>query len=968
MSDSNLLKKIDEVRFNPSAIQRVILENLETKLNGEVDIVDATNPFVFLLEASTVNASAAMSQSEALTRQQYPSLSQTEEELYLHMADADYVGRFANPSSTVFTILLGLDELYSRAVETGVGNVRKLVIPRHTEFTISDYKFTMQYPIEIRIMGHGGLQIVYDADLQSPLQSLETNIVDWMIVDISGTEFIKIDIPVSQFEIVTQYDQLNSSTGYNRDYNYNDQFYYCRVYVSQPNGSWREIHTTHTEQVYDPTRLTAVLKVQRGLLNVHVPQIYFTTGMAQREIRVDIYTTKGRLDLILGNYAINNFTVRWRDLDSIESSVYTAPLSSYSTMAVYSDRVVSGGTEAITFEALRDRVIRNALGSSNLPITGVQLETVLTNRGYDIVKDVDNITKRIYLATRSLPSQGAGALSSGAGASITTLQITLDQLRDREFVKNNGDRVTLLPDNLYEQVDGVLELVPRARQEALGLLGIESRANEVNSSGYMYSPFYYVLDVTGGGFSCRPYYLDDPKVDAKTFVAENDTVGLEVASGNYTLERVESGYKLTVVTRSGKDFKELDDSQVHVQLSFKPVGESDHAFINGVPIGKVDEERVYEFYLDTDYDIDDRHNLFLTNFKLYDTSDRLTASRLVEDFNILYAVSDYSSEGLESSDIDLELGKFLIMEDSLVGVAHERFRMRLGVSLEGLWSNSRSVVSSISYERYEADEPWYYETDVYQRDPVTGALDIQYDSTTGEIVYTLLHSAGDPVLDEHGNQLYRYRKGDVKTDVDGSPIAIEDRGVLRQIDLFLVDGVYRYATEDSSVVYRENIAKTIVGWVTEDIAEFNRSLLEQTKLYFYPKTTLGDINVYINEGLTSTIASEQSFHVKYYMNRTAFDSLELRAPLTQTAISVIAEVLRKPTISLTEMSSKISAIAGNDILGVEVTGLGGEARLTTVTVKDSSANCTIKKRLQPTPDGKLAVVDDVFVEFIRHVE
>ena len=111
---TNLLDNLESVKTNPSAIQRVVLDYLAEVVDGKVNIVDPTNPFVFLLEASSVNTAVSINQSIVNLRKQYPSLSQTEEDLYLHMSDKDYIGRFATPSGTNFTFIINLTDINNK--------------------------------------------------------------------------------------------------------------------------------------------------------------------------------------------------------------------------------------------------------------------------------------------------------------------------------------------------------------------------------------------------------------------------------------------------------------------------------------------------------------------------------------------------------------------------------------------------------------------------------------------------------------------------------------------------------------------------------------------------------------------------------------------------------------------------------------------------------------------------------------
>lgn len=965
MTDSKTwLANIDRIRYNPSAIQRLSLSSLEAAMGGNLDIVDPTNPFVFLMEASSINAAAAMIDNEANTRKQYPSMALTEDELYLHMSDIDYAGRFASPARTTFTILLGKEELYNRVVNTGVGNVRKLTIPRHTEFTIAGVKFTMQYPIDIRVMAHGGLQIVYDVDNLSPLQTLSTNIVDWTVVNIQGVEFIKLDIPVSQFEITPQYGQLNNATGFNKTFSYSNQFYYARVFAAQADGSWKEIRTTHTDQVFDPLVPTAVLKVTAGKLNVSIPQVYLTTQLVNTELRVDIYTTRGPLDMILGNYQMNNFTVRWVDLDGTASSKFVAPLSSYATMAIYSDSVVSGGANGLSFEKLRERVMLNAMGVPNLPITNVQLTSRLEDLGYQTVKDVDNITNRQFLATRVLPKPTDDSVVSGAGCTIQTLSASMVDLAAMDTVRDNGNRITILPKTLYQNINGLLQIVPTVAINALMANPLDVRARKINESRYLYSPFHYVLDMNDDRFDLRGYYLDAPSIEAKSFVEENDTVGIEVGTGSYKIERVDNGYKLTVVCRSSDAWKALSDEQALCQLSYIPTGEKDRAYLNGELVATLDGERMYQFDLETNYDIDAIDNIIVTNFSMYNDPERKHPTPLTTDFDIMYIAADIDLTGMATTTIDKEMGKELLPE-IVIGISRERLKVRLGDALHRLWTASRSVVSSLDYQRYAADVPALWEETVFQRDPVTGALDLTVDGE-GNVQYVILHNQGDPVLDENGDPVIKWHKGDPILDGSGEPLVISSRKMVRQCDLFLIDGVYWFATEAAAVAYRDSLPVTVVNWLRDDITTVSQFLLEQTNLFFYPKSTLGQVSVIVKEDQQSTVTAEQSFSVVYYLTGQAYRDTELRTSLSKMAIETINEVLQNQTVTTNEMVSKLTAKAGGDAIAVEISGLGGSNPQAAMTLEDNSARLSIKKVAVALADGTIGVADDVAVTFLQH--
>lgn len=964
---SNLKSQIEALRYNPAGIQRTILDMLDEANDGNYNVVDPSNPFVFLLEASTINASAAMSQSAALTRKQYPSMALTAEELYLHMSDKDYINRFASPSRGTFTIILGKDELYQRAVETSTPGVRQLTIPRNTEFHISDYVFSMQYPIDIRIMNHGGMQVVYNVSRTSPLQTLASNLVDWKIVNIEGVDYLWMDVPVYQFQINTQYAQLNTATGYSKTFTFTDQFYYCRVYASTTTGSWEEIKTTHTDQVFDPMEPTVSLTLLDDKLKVTVPHVYITTGLMERELRIDIHTTKGPLELILSNYEINSFTATWLDLDNEDKGLYSAPLGLFSSIAVFSEFAVTGGSNIMSFEDLRERVINNALGQYNLPITNIQLSSTLDTMGYALVNDVDNVTNRIFLASRTLPPPTDGTTVSGANTQVTKLQTSMEDLSIYETIMDNGQRTTICPSTLYRMSSGVLELVSDQERKNLLAQDVDEISDRVTADTFLYTPFHYVLDATEDTFEARAYYLDNPGVDTRQFVEENPSAGMSVATNNITLTRSGDGYLLRFSVRSGDLFKALSDDQIVVQLAFRPENENLLAYMNATQVGfTAGGERIFEFHMTTDYDVDNGDNLNLTSFIMFDSEQGTFASPLLGDFDLLYYVLDTRPNLYDETNMDTLINKDLLpsRDEVFMGLTHEHLTLRLGWSLDSMWSNARTVASSVDYKRYTADVPAVYEQNVYERDPVTGAI-VLTKNANGSVNYNLLHKKGDPVLDSKNKPVMKYKAGDVMV-VNGQPVTTGTRSLLRQVELVLLDGRYYFATDSRSVTYRKDVATQMVSWVTEDIEDISQRLLEQTRLFFYPQATMGDIEVMVGEGKMVTMESSQRLTVTYYLTRTGYRNGELRAALTDMTVENVALVLNKTTITTNDLTSRLTALAGDDVVGIDVEGLGGDDNYVAVTLTDDSIRCSIAKKLVNLADGTLAVEDDVNIIFIQH--
>jgi hypothetical protein len=618
----------------------------------------------------------------------------------------------------------------------------------------------------------------------------------------------------------------------------------------------------------------------------------------------------------------------------------------------------------MSFEELRLRVIKNAMGAQQLPITNVQIEQALDRAGYQVVKNVDNITNRIFLATRAMPTPQDPTLLTAAAASIETVSFRTQNAVMLDSVIDNGTQITLTPETVYKNVNGITSMVPSQEVADLLALAAENRAQAITAANYLYTPFHYVLDMSNNEFDCRPYYLDAPTIDTKLFVAENDTTLLQVATGTYQIKRVTTGYELYVTTRSGDAYKAIPNSQVHVQLAFVPVGEKQRAYVNGVLVGtNAKGERTFKFDLSTNFKIDKKHNLNLTEFAMYSDEVVLTYAGLLTDFDVVYSVSSAMGAVWRPNAVDQVLGDFLL-PSRIAGVTHEKLRVRFGHALTTLWARARSVISTVQLQTWEMDVPRLYDRTIYERD-ANGAAVVIMDA--GVPTFNILHNPGDPVLDEEGLVVYQFRKGDVKMDpITGEPLVANPRGMLRQIDLLLIEGAYRFASDSITTAYRTLLTNTLVDWLVNELQTMTSRLLEQTRLYFYPKTTLGTVDVMVTNGQTKAINAGQAFKVSLYVSASVFANAELRERLSKATIAGISEALKGTTVSLDQMATVLRSAYGNDVISVQVGGLGGSEAFQAVTLLNEENRLSIRKRLTAQADNSLIVEEDVTVDFVRH--
>lgn len=978
MSDitiSGLADALGTLRTDPGIMQNQILNLVEAVSNGKMVVVDPNNPFALGLEMATALGVNSLNECQMLTRRAYPSIATSMSDLYLHMSDYDYKDVFATPSRGTFVVLLDKEETLSKTVEDpNLPGTRRLTLPRYTKIVVQETTFTLLYAVDIKLVRHGGILITYDHLQDTNLQPLKTNVVPWDIVYIDDREYIRMRLDLLQVKIDRYVMQINASSGFSKPYNFDNQFFFARAFLKNATG-WAEIRTTHTDRVYDPKVPTVSLQVLQGKLKVTVPQVYANNGLITDAVRVDIYTTRGPLNMVLDLVEHTGYQTYWDTVTTDKLDKFSAGILTLSRFAVYSDDTVTGGSNALSFDELRDRVVSRSLNSEGLPITRAQMNNKLKDLGYSLVTNIDNITDRQFLATRLPPKPVTGRTVNGISAMIGVLQETLTNLETNNSVIKNTLRDTIKPSMIYELINGKIETVPDVHIDSMWnmkfskpdyLIGV------INQRQFLYSPYYYVIDSNINEFNCRVYHLDDPKVVSRFFHTTNTALGINVSVRDYRFfnSPAKDGYILEVLLDVGQTIATLGKEFVHTQLSY--VGRDriqNRYWIEGKLVSDidpttgnpVDDQYVYHFHIETRYDINESDGLIPIPFK--------APIGLEHEFDIVTIVKDFLPPDVSPSDIDTIISKETIPGYSpsrtYIGVSHEKYRLKFGDRLKHIWNKTRTIVEADMYETYSQDVIDTYSENIYELDD-TGSAKVYYSEATGDVKFKTLFKKGDRKLDQFGDTIYKHREGDVIIDDFGDPVVKGGgRGLERHIDLFLLDARYLFVDQDQDIIYRVEAHNTIADWCVNDMARINDQLIERSEIFYYPIRTTGMIDVIADNDLDVTIKAEQRFDITYWLTKDKNANPSLRSMIEEQTIQSIQKSLNNPTVSLDAIVDNLRLILKDNIVSVDVKGFLDDM-YTTVTIKDSSMGLTVAKRANLLSNNQIEIEDNVTVRFTTH--
>ncbi len=980
---STIAERMSEVRGNPAAIQRISLNLIEKVTNGEAVVFDSTSSFANALECAACSASAGMTLAETLLRQAYPALSVTDADNYRHMADDDFDGIFSTPANAEFILRFNYRSLLNAAVpDTLNPDIKKVIIPRYSEVTNGVHKFTLHYPLVIRIYPNNAIQVMWDIAQTSPIDVLENTYIRNWIRTIDNVAYVCFSISLKQMVLTSVNATVSSVGGHNKSYSFSGQFYYCRAFIKNVGQSnWTEISTTHNDSVYDPNKPTMLLRVSGNNLSTSLPLIYTSNGLVNNAIRIDIFSCSGELNYLMDGFSDRAFNIKWTtQFTNASDTKYTAPLDSLgiNSIAIMGNGAVKGGTNGKSTAEIRDTFINRASSASGIIITPAQIRDRFTKMGYDLVMSVDNISNRVYLATSDIPANltsgtATNNVVSGMGMTVGLLKSNINKLAQNAGIKDNGSQITILPSCLFNRIDGILSIVPTEQLSALldrNQTTVEEMAAIVNANEYLFSPFHYRILIDATRMYCQAYHLTSPGVTSKRAVLVNEAALIAGSTNGYAIayRKANDGYTLALELTGDTNFLSLGKDRINLQLSYIADNGGARKYINGELVSPLNEQGVpasgnwvYWFHIPTSFEIDVQHRLVID-------SDG-GAIELNKEFDIAIVVKDHLPVGA-SGNVAREYynaSKFANYQSSstYLAVSHEKITLKLGDYLEGLWSRYRTVPEETEYLTYSEDVPLLYDNNVLERNEF-GLPILTFNSQTGKYEANILHRAGDVQLDDEGNPIIKYYAGDFRLDQNGDPI-IKDgqRGLQRQVELVLFDGKYFFANDNISVQYRTDATTALMSWIVNDIPKLQEDALERTYFYFYPKVNMDYADVVVDDGDTVKIYTAQNVAVDYYLTEDRFNNVDLKESMIKSTPAVLLAALSKQTVSILDIQAALKKAMGDDVISVKVSGLFND-QYNTVTMNDPSMTLGIGKLLTVQSNMSLQVEDAIDVRFHNH--
>lgn len=925
--------------YNPNLIQKLVLSNLET--DGNITLSSATNPFIMLLESTASLTSAVAMESRNIIRRKFPSLAQSMDDLYPHLTDNELTYIFATPSETTLRFSLEVTKLKSYGSQGS--NYIETQIPSGTTITVHDYTFTIINPVLIRIYNKIETPYVEVLTSSDKLAYSDPSIINankqYQIVHgNTPIPFISFDIPVKQVKIKTVTATINKSTGCTINVSLSDQYCASTVTVEGDSTGNKEIELeqTFSEDYLDPSTPKVYVSLGDNKVTFKIPDIYVRSGLLSGTVTVKVYETKGLINLPMKSFTPDIYTITYaKGQTTAESTIKSQDV------VVRAISSLVGGRNALTLDELKKSVIEGTTGPLEVPITDYQIVRSGENLNYTISKVEDTITKRKYVASKSLPKPDKSTqIKAMPDVFVNKVGVMYDEIASffPDCVKT--DMFLIKARSVFKENNGKLLLVPESELKSINNMDILNKIQHYKDYKYFYNPFTYIVDMSEETTKTRVYYLDNPSMYNLRVMNKN----LNITDINATIEkfgisRTDKGYEILIKLLGDTGYEKINKNYVKLQLSI-PIDGNNNVYFFGE---YSEQDSCFHFDIETSDFITTEDKIQILNGESVIPTKLASLSTTIEVLCYLTDPNVKDIKGyLRENIMDTNNDKTSLFLDTI--------NICFGKEIEYLWAETYSSYTDRQYKRYSSDVYKTYEENVYKLD-VNGNImfEKQNDSTIRAII---LHNKGDQVLDEGGLPIKLHKEGDIILDEDGDPIIDVIPGVIKYIDILMLEYEYMLVTSNEGMNLRSIIMSFFEEMLFTELPSLNKKLLEQTDIYYKANRSVNPVSITVN-GNKYTVPFTVSPTITLYLDSGVTLSTSERDVYKTSIGNIINTHLNKSTIYINDIKNDIKNAINVGISGVKIENLSPVD--TEVIVVNDDNRLTLAKELYFTDYNETVV-------------
>ena len=960
MSTKRLLTKeeLNKYTYNPELTQREILKLIDKAYDEDVVLTNATNPFNMLLEATAITASNAATEAFNITRKRYANLALSREDLWHHLSDDEILGVYSSPGSVELNFKVSVTDMISHGVRPTGAKYVECIIPERTKIRVHNTDLTLLNDIVVKYYDNQTSFVEMQPN-DNPVSTKDTGVIYSVVaLDDDGSAYIMFDLKVQQLSLTVNRYNIISSEGFNKTIplqGEKNRFYYMvvRNESALTSGNSIRLPINYNDEYLDPYTPSAYVKVIDNnvtdkliieAVNVTIPDIYFLNNSISGTIIVELYETLGNIYLPLTDTLASDFDVT---LGLVGKNTSTAAMNNIN-LIVQSMGTITDGTSGRSFEELRQAIIFNTKGNQYLPITDYQLSFNNILDGFNIVKDNDIITGRSYVALRNLTKEKREALRALQDVYFNTISILLTDYPKHRYLAIHTDNFTIKSGAVFSETNSIVSLVQEEQLEAMAQLSILDKIEYFKAGKYFITPYYYVVSIKDSQSAVSVYDLDRPILKDKVLTDVNREIPQRCNSVGHNVIKTKNGYRVIIKVEKNNEAKEIPEDKFKVVLALDLVTEN----TTYIPGSYHADEDIWVFDIDTDYYIDRDDEIRLTS------GNATTLTKMSKLFTSI-ALYYYTTDDTISDPLRMLRDSLPYERDPYIVITRETFKFIMGNRLNNIWDKLAISYTERRYARYENDVPAYYEENILEPKPGSGWL---VEEKNGSLVGRFIHKKGDPVLDDEGHPVFKHKKGDVILNNKGIPVIDGISGMIRHLDICMLDYEFYLATNPAYAKYNALCLDELREYMLKILPSKMDNLLENTTLKYKSYKTSSPVKVRINDviyGLNPYIKPTVTI---YYNQNQEYKLTNTELEKTRDLVGfIIDKYLENDTIKLTEIRENIMKVLGESVLTVKIVGID-PYNSELLILEDKSKRLAVNKELVINEYNQLEVKYDVTLQ------
>lgn len=945
---------------NPNLMQRLVLNNIAAYNDGENTISDPTNPFAFLLECTCVNASNAVIESNNIIRKKYPSLANSENDLYHHLNDDSLQNIFAVPAEVEMEFRISVVDLRNYGYKPDGANFYQTTIPYHTVITVLGVDFILLNNIVVKLYENGTTHVEQQLNSDNDLAYNDIGTLSSTLSYTSdGTPWVHFITKIKQLSKFSTTVTVTASDGFTKELITSDKYVNSHVTYksSNTNNLNVAINKSHNDEYIDPYNPTVYIEPYSNQVVYRIPEVYLLEGMVSGTVTINAYTCKGKIYLPINRFMSSDFTVALGETTQDASTATSVNIP----IICNSSGIVDGGLDNLSGTNLRELIINNSNLISDLPITDKQIERMGNLQGYSIVKQQDIITNRTYIALKSLPDLKSGSngeesnlLYAKQDVLFNTLRLKLDEVqnyKDSILINDNQDSFIIKSNSVFKNNNGIIELVSPEELTRLKLMSRTGLIKTLSETKYYYNPFYYIISTDENKVECRVYNLDKPDISNNVILNKNNNVNQTVNIDKYDLQKTSFGYRVSFMVAASSDFSSLPVVNTKMQMKLPLYGSNtQYAYIDS----QYDEEAgCYFFDLDIDLLLDSNDMFTLKN-----GYSELPTKKFTLDLTAnIYTLTN--SKDVTDTTLFLNSEIHNTSNEQWVVLTKESIKLSFGKRYKYIYTNVYNVYDVRKWKTYQSSIQATYEENIYNIDKDTGSPFICNNETNDshEIEFDILHHKGDLKYDEDGEPIYLQKEGDQILDEDGNPIVDIIGGVIRYIDVLMLEYEFFIANSVDYINYRDMTLENLDTYLSKDLETMNNKLLENTQLVYKSYKSSNNLEIIVSDSV-ETVPSSVSPIVTLYMDNVSDISYNLTDLYIKQIGNIINSYFDKSVIKLEDIKTEIKNKIGQNLIGVKISGVDpGDNEV--ISLKNENNKFILSKVLNTNTNNEYTVRYDI---------